>query len=137
MAATLEANEIMTMSNGHTRAAPRLPMVCLLLSSLVSTFATAAAPEAESLTPKQQEGKQLFGATCIYCHNPRGYATERLKARNGEDRSVLAQRTDLDAAYIRTVVRNGLISMPAYTPTDLSEAQIQAIAAYLTRNAKR
>jgi mono/diheme cytochrome c family protein len=85
------------------------------------------------LTARQAQGKVLFEATCIYCHNPRGWATERLKLRNGAERAVLVERTDLDAAYIRTVVRNGLASMPAYTPTDLSEEEIRAIATYLTR----
>jgi mono/diheme cytochrome c family protein len=44
------------------------------------------------------------------------------------------ERTDLDADYIRAVVRNGINSMPWYTRTDLSELQIEAIAAYLMRN---
>ena len=89
-----------------------------------------------TLTAEQQQGKTLFESTCVYCHNPRGWATERLKSRNGEDRAVLSDRVDLDPAYIRTVVRNGLVSMPAYTPTDLSEAEIKAVAAYLTRQNK-
>lgn len=95
--------------------------------------ALAASGAEPTLTAEQQHGKALFEATCNYCHNARGWATERLKVRNGEDRAVLAERSDLDPAYIRTVVRNGLVSMPAYTPTDLDEAQIRAIAAYLAR----
>lgn len=89
---------------------------------------------AEPLTPEQQQGKALYEATCNYCHNARGFATERLRTRLPEDRSILADRTDLDYTYIRTIVRNGLASMPAYTPTDLNEAQIKSIAAYLTRS---
>ena len=54
-----------------------------------------------------------------------------------EERSVIAERNDLDPTYIRTIVRNGLASMPAYTPTDLNERQIEAIAAYLTRKAEK
>lgn len=107
----------------------------LALIMFAATLAGAA--ETVPLSAKQQEGKALYEATCIYCHNARGFATERLRTRLPEDRSVLTERTDLDPAYIRTIVRNGLASMPAYTPTDLNEAQIQAIAAYLTRgNAK-
>ena len=100
----------------------------LLLAAIV-----AGAAGSEPLSPQQQQGKALFDATCVYCHNARGFATERLRTRMPEDRSVLADRTDLDPAYVRTIVRNGLASMPAYTPTDLSDAEIQAIAAYLTR----
>jgi mono/diheme cytochrome c family protein len=103
------------------------------LAVLLALAAIVGAAEPESLNARQQQGKMLFEATCNYCHSARGFATERLRTRLPEDRSVLVERTDLDPAYIRTVVRNGLASMPAYTPTDLDEAQIQAIAAYLTR----
>jgi mono/diheme cytochrome c family protein len=102
----------------------------LIAIAAIASVATAAEP---SLTPEQQQGKSLYEATCNYCHNARGFATERLRTRLPEDRSILVDRTDLDSNYIRTIVRNGLASMPAYTPTDLNEAQIKSIAAYLTR----
>ena len=105
-----------------------------LLILLVSVATMAGAAES-SLTAEQQQGKALYEATCNYCHNARGFATERLRTRLSEDRSILVDRTDLDPTYIRTIVRNGLASMPAYTPTDLNEAQIKSIAAYLTRKA--
>ena len=106
-------------------------LVVVLALSLAASVVGAA--EMEALNAQQQQGKVLFDATCNYCHNARGFATERLRTRMPEDRSVLTERTDLDPAYIRTIVRNGLASMPAYTPTDLNEEQIKAIAAYLTR----
>lgn len=99
----------------------------------IAAVADAADP---SLTAEQQQGKALYEATCNYCHNARGFATERLRTRLPEASSILVDRTDLDPTYIRTIVRNGLASMPAYTPTDLNEAQIKTISAYLTRNNK-
>jgi mono/diheme cytochrome c family protein len=129
------------MSNGTAEPAMRprdaamnLRFVCFLLAFGALVAGAAHADESRSLSPLQQEGKALFEATCVYCHNPRGWGTERLKTRLPEERSVLVDRTDLEPVYIRAVVRNGLISMPAYTPTDLSDAQIDAVAAYLTRN---
>jgi mono/diheme cytochrome c family protein len=109
-------------------------MRAMLLVSLASAVTIAGA--AEPLTTQQQQGKALYEATCNYCHNARGFATERLRTRLPEDRAILVDRSDLDPTYIRTIVRNGLASMPAYTPTDLDEAQIKAIAAYLTRSRK-
>lgn len=103
-----------------------------LLPILLAGVAVHA--DAAELNAEQQQGKTLYEATCNYCHNARGFATERLRTRLPEDRSILVDRTDLDPTYIRTIVRNGLASMPAYTPTDLNEAQIKAIAAYLTRS---
>ena len=99
---------------------------------------TSAVQAAESsddvrLSARQQEGKTLFEATCNYCHNPRGWATDALRARVSDARAVLAERNDLDRDYIRAVVRKGLVNMPAYTPTDLNESQLQAVADYLTR----
>jgi mono/diheme cytochrome c family protein len=105
--------------------------VALVLLACTPTLVGAAEPK--SLNAQQQQGKALFEATCVYCHNARGFGTERLRTRLPEDRSIITERTDLDPAYIRTIVRNGLASMPAYTPTDLDESQIKAIAAYLTR----
>jgi mono/diheme cytochrome c family protein len=105
----------------------RVMLVCVLAG--VAVHVSAA-----ELSADQQQGKALYEATCNYCHSARGFATERLRTRLPEDRSILVDRTDLDPSYIRTIVRNGLASMPAYTPTDLNEAQIKAIAAYLTRS---
>lgn len=105
----------------------------LVLAATIFAATIVCAAENERLNAKQEEGKALYEATCIYCHNARGFATERLRTRLPEDRSVLTERTDFDPAYIRTIVRNGLASMPAYTPTDLNESQIEAIAEYLNR----
>lgn len=102
----------------------------VVLGVLLASGASAETP----LTARQQDGKKLFEATCNYCHNPKGWATERLRTRLDESRVLIAERSDLNRDYIRFVVRNGLVNMPAYTPTDLNEAQIQSISDYLTRN---
>ncbi|HYM36574.1 MAG TPA: cytochrome c [Steroidobacteraceae bacterium] len=101
---------------------------------VTSLLLCISAANAEELTTRQQEGKKLFEATCNFCHNPRGWAADRLRMRLDESRVVIAERTDLDRDYIRFVVRNGLVNMPAYTPTDLSDIQIQLVADYLTRD---
>lgn len=86
------------------------------------------------LTPQQTEGRRLYNATCVYCHNPRAYGTEALARRLGEGKGVLEQRNDLPDDYIRGVIKQGLGNMPAYTPTDLTEGEITAIVDYLRRN---
>ncbi len=103
------------------------------VSFMAVTVATAAGNDA-LLSARQIEGRQLFEATCIHCHERSGWGTRDLARRLGAKRSRLLERTDLDADYIRAVVRNGINSMPWYTRTDLSDRQIEAIAAYLMRN---
>ncbi len=97
----------------------------------------AVAAQDRPLSPKQAEGKALYAATCVYCHGPRGYGTEALAARLGAGKGVLDGRSDLNAEYIRAIVRQGLGNMPAYTPTDLTEDQIAAVGEYLMRNNPR
>ncbi|HWG29651.1 MAG TPA: cytochrome c [Steroidobacteraceae bacterium] len=94
---------------------------------------SAGACGADQLTPAQAKGKQAYDHICIYCHSPGVWGTNRLARRMDKDHAVLENRTDLTAAGIRAVVRAGIGSMPPLRRTELSDADVDAIAAYLTR----
>jgi (+)-pinoresinol hydroxylase len=89
-------------------------------------------------------GEQLYVLkACTACHGPDvGPAPGRqlpgtagLRKRYGTAKpAVLAERTDLDAAYVKLVVRKGLNFMPFFRKTEVSDADLEAIAAYLARN---
>jgi mono/diheme cytochrome c family protein len=119
----------------------RAGVLALLASGALAAAAAAAAAAGaaaagegeEPLAARQLEGQRLYQASCSYCHAPGGWGARDLARRLGAERAVLLERTDLDPLYIRSVVRHGLNSMPAYTPTDLTERQIAYIADYLTR----
>jgi mono/diheme cytochrome c family protein len=51
--------------------------------------------------------------------------------------ALLEKRTDLTAALVKTYVRNGITVMPFFRKTEISDAELDAIAAYLTRNNKQ
>jgi (+)-pinoresinol hydroxylase len=78
-----------------------------------------------------------FQRACAVCHGP-GPAkpgTRALRVKyHGKLPALLAKRTDLTAAYIKDVVRHGVNIMPPFRKTELSDRQLDAIAAYLTRN---
>jgi len=93
------------------------------------TWADAAA----TLSPQEQHGKQRYESICIYCHGPGVWGTNRLARRLDKEHAQLSARTDLTAAGIRAVVRNGLGSMPPLRRTEISDSDLEAIAAYLTR----
>jgi mono/diheme cytochrome c family protein len=61
--------------------------------------------------------------------------TDSLRAR-GQKPAVLEERTDLTAPVIRTFVPRGVLFMPTFRKTEISDADLDAIAAYLTRNNK-
>ena len=92
-----------------------------------------SASSAEQLTPAQAKGKQVYDHICIYCHSPGVWGTNRLARRMDKEHAVLENRTDLTAAGIRAVVRMGVGSMPPLRRTELSDTDVDAIAAYLTR----
>jgi mono/diheme cytochrome c family protein len=85
------------------------------------------------LATQQAQGKALYGATCNYCHSEKVWGTLALERRRGTSDALLEKRTDLVPAFVKSVIRNGLGSMPAYRRTELTDAEVDAIVAYLTR----
>ena len=83
-------------------------------------------------------GKRLFDRHCAECHAPgAGHpGTQQLGWTRGADRAVLEQRSDLPAAYISVIVRNGLLEMPGFRPTEIDDAQLKQLADYLARPRK-
>ncbi|WP_338466091.1 cytochrome c [Novosphingobium sp. ZN18A2] len=85
---------------------------------------------AEAKSPDEAE----FLARCGYCHLKMGFGTLSLMKTRGPDKALLANRTDLDGGYIRAVVRNGIMGMPAITRAEVSDGELDSIVHYLTRN---
>jgi mono/diheme cytochrome c family protein len=54
----------------------------------------------------------------------------------GAEPALLEKRTDLTLQLIKLYVRNGISVMPIFRKTEISDADLDAIAAYLTRNSK-
>ena len=100
---------------------------------LLAAAGTGRAAAQEALTQHEEQGRKLYQSTCLYCHGERVWGTFALQRRFGADHGLLEQRTDLVAPFVKNVVRNGLGSMPAYRRTELTDADVDAIAAYLTR----
>ena len=90
-----------------------------------------------------ERGKAKFEHTCAPCHaagvGDDGRAmlpgTDALRIKyQGALPAVLEQRTDLNADAIRTFLRRGTWSMPPFRPTEVTDSDIQDIAAYLRRS---
>ncbi len=96
--------------------------------------ALCAAPAAAAdLSAQDSTGRGLFLDRCGKCHLEGGTGTFMLGRRLGKDKALLEDRTDLNPGYVRRVVRHGVNSMPWFTPVELTDAELAAIAAYLTR----
>jgi (+)-pinoresinol hydroxylase len=109
----------------------------VVLGMWFAAFEGVAFAAAETvLSAQEQQGKHLYDRTCIYCHGPGLWATNRIAKRLDKDHALLENRTDLSAEGIRAIVRSGVGSMPPLRKTELSDADVDAIAAYLTRTAR-
>jgi mono/diheme cytochrome c family protein len=87
----------------------------------------------------QPRGYAQYQNYCSMCHGE-GVGkpgTLALQAKyKGAMPALLDKRTDLTQPLIKTYVRNGLSIMPIFRKTEISDADLDAIAAYLTRNNK-
>jgi mono/diheme cytochrome c family protein len=85
---------------------------------------------------KVDVGRDLYQYSCATCHgrgagNPGTIALQAKYA--GKSPALLEERTDLTPGSVRFVVRRGVSIMPFFRKTQVSDADLDAIAAYLTR----
>ena len=87
-----------------------------------------------------EEGKQVYQYWCWNCHGE-GVGkpgTQALAAKyKGSKPAILDQRADLTPALTKVFVRKGISIMPFFRKTEISDAQLESLAAYLARNASK
>jgi mono/diheme cytochrome c family protein len=93
---------------------------------------TAAAEDAGA---PAERGAAVFNNWCSACHsrgplNAPGTTSLQTKYQ-GALPAALEDRTDLTAEIIELYVRNGIATMPFYRKTEISDADLAALAAYL------
>ena len=96
------------------------------------------APTTQATTERTAEvpsGDVIYAHYCGHCHNDGdGHpGTMRLAIRLSPAQSVIQQRENLPAAYIKQVVRNGLGMMPAFRPTEISDNELNTLAAFIAQ----
>lgn len=83
------------------------------------------------------DGKTLYELYCIACHDqgPGHPGTMRLQERVGEEQAALLDRENLPPEYIKLVVREGFKLMPPFRHSEISDRQLDELAAYITGEA--
>ena len=84
-------------------------------------------------------GSAVYEKWCAPCHDPgiNHPGTHALMAKyQGSKPAVLLERTDLPASVVKFFVRHGISVMPQFRKTEISDAELDALAAYVSRNAK-
>ncbi len=99
-----------------------------------------ALPSGDRLTSRAS-GETLFSNRCGACHLAGGMGTnlltkQMMMAKRPPTDGLLANRNDLTADYVRSVVRTGKNAMPRQTRVDVTDAELDAIAGYLGKAGK-
>ncbi|ADG18145.1 cytochrome c class I [Paraburkholderia atlantica] len=107
----------------------------ILLAAMVTWASSAMANDSATLDP----GKHVFDKWCVSCHGvgDRKPGTASLAAKyHGSIPAALEERTDMNLDFIRYFVRNGVLIMPAFRKTEVSDADLAALSAYLSHQKK-
>ena len=97
-----------------------------------TAWAAFPLPDAQDASP----GRRLFWNHCAACHGEGAGmpGTAALAAKyGGQKPAPLEQRTDLTADIVTSVVRHGVSVMPMFRKTELSDADLAVLAAYLAQ----
>ena len=115
----------------------------------VSAWTTFTPRGNESASALIKRGEEAYQARCNLCHGriPKDAApgfgtrmsgTEALAVKYGNKKpAVLEDRTDLTVDVVKFFVRHGSGIMPFFRKTEVSDADLNAMAAYLTRKRPR
>jgi (+)-pinoresinol hydroxylase len=107
----------------------------LLLVALSAVFVSQAfaAPDESQV----ERGHRVYQKWCFPCHGPGNDKPGTIAlASHGVKPAALEERTDLTPEMVKTFVRHGVYFMPTFRKTEITDADLDAIAAYLTRNNK-
>lgn len=110
----------------------------LLVMSATLTPSGAAAAE----VPRQYAaGRLVYEQWCAPCHDPGimhpGTHALMVKYPGGARASgVITEWTDLPASYVSYMVRHGMSVMPPFRKTEITDAELAALGAYLSRNTR-
>jgi len=90
----------------------------------------------ETAGSPRERGRAVFNNWCDACHrkseiNAPGTRSLEFTYR-GELPGALEDRQDLTAELVEFYVRNGIATMPFFRPTEISDADLEALAAYLS-----
>jgi mono/diheme cytochrome c family protein len=110
----------------------------------LAAFGYAAVAQAQPSADTLTEGKRVYDYWCLPCHGPGlglpgfgalpGTQQLALKYRGTSISPLLEERTDLVPEFIKVIVRQGVSFMPHFRKTEISDAELDALAAYLARN---
>lgn len=113
----------------------RAMAACVVLTLVLGGFAfwTSASHSAPAPEPAPIAGAKTYAKWCADCHStPGGPGSMALQRKyQGSLPAILDQRDNLQPQYVNWVVRHGISFMPSFRKTEISDADLALLTAYL------
>jgi mono/diheme cytochrome c family protein len=110
-------------------------LTILFMGALSASIEVAASAEQSPVKDLAQKGlgKATYDRRCASCHaaGKEHPGTAMIGYKRGLQSAVLTDRSDLRAEYVKKIVRGGLLEMPPFRPTEISDVELAAVAQYL------
>jgi (+)-pinoresinol hydroxylase len=100
----------------------------------------AVAQAADAQKPAAASGPVVYEKWCAPCHAPGpGHpGTQSLELKyQGKTPPVLLDRTDLSPQVVATFVRQGVLLMAPFRKTEINDAELTALSAFVAKNFKK
>lgn len=95
-----------------------------------------ATQTANAQDSKLARGEAVYERWCSHCHaaGPGHPGTQGLQIKyRGQTPAVLVERTDLTPDAVKTFVRQGVLSMAPFRKTEITDAELDDLAAFLSK----
>ena len=84
-------------------------------------------------------GRIVYEKWCAPCHapgimHPGTHALMSKYPNSPRASGIITEWTDLKPSYVRYMVRHGMSVMPQFRKTEISDAELSDLAAYVSRN---
>ena len=117
------------------------PLIGSLAATLLALGGVSAAVGAgtDAAASHFATGRAVYEKWCAACHDPGiihpGTHALMTKYPGGKRASgAITEWTDLPATYVTFMVRHGMSVMPQFRKTEISNTELAALGAYLSRN---
>lgn len=109
----------------------------IVLAAALAVGAAAAAAAAQGVQGDPAKGRAVYEQWCAACHDrgPGHPGTQSLevKYRGTDVPAALEDRRDLAPPVTALFVRRGVALMPPFRKTEISDAELRDLAAYLAK----
>jgi (+)-pinoresinol hydroxylase len=118
---------------GRSRAIAASAVLAVVLGGGALLWSRGTPQSVPAAKPVRTAGGKIYDKWCSDCHStPGGSGTMALQRKYaGSPPAILDLRNDMNADYVKLVVRQGISFMPTFRKTEISDAELELLAAYV------